>query len=460
MSVAIEPDVRANAEARELRRALSAATAALIVVANIVGSGIFTTSGFVARDVGSPGWLMGLWLAGGMIALAGALSYAELGAALPEVGGEYVYLREAYGPFVAYLTGWTSFFIGFSGAIAAAALAFAGYLQRLIPGLAVAERLGKVIALAALCALTAIHVYGVGPGAKMQRVLTVGMIGAIVALVVAAFVFGQGSVANFASSAPARGNAAISLIFILYAYSGWNAAAYLAGEIREPRRSIPAALIGGLTIVTVLYLAMNAMYLYALPITAMAGVLTIADVAAVAMFGAFASRVVAAIFALALLGSISAMVIAGPRVYFAMARDGLFPRSIGVVYQSRGTPARAILMQSAWASVLILFFGAFDRIVVYSGFAIALFSAMAVAALIVLRTRRPDLRRPFRVPGYPYIPAAYVALSIWIVTVAVFSRPVEALLGALTIAAGIPFYLISRRLVRSVDYATRTINSA
>ncbi|HYL58841.1 MAG TPA: amino acid permease [Candidatus Acidoferrales bacterium] len=420
-------------------------TAALIVVANMIGSGIFTTSGFVARDVGSPGWLMGLWLAGGLIALAGALSYAELGAAFPQAGGEYVYLREAYGPFVAYLTGWTSLAVGFSGAIAAATLAFAGYLHSYFPAMDRAGSADKVVALAALWSLTAIHVRGLGPGGVVQRLLTGGTMLAIAALVCAAFTLGHGSASNFNSSAPAHGSVAVSLIFILYAYSGWNAAAYLAGEIRNPRREIPTALVAGTALVTLLYLAMNAMYLYALPIPAMSGVLTIAEKASVALFGPFAAHLVAAMLALALLGSVNAMVLAGPRVYFAMARDGLLPRALGVVDLSRGTPARAVLLQSGWASVLIVFFGAFERLVVYTGFAITVFTAMAVAALIVLRVRRPGAPRPFTVPGYPWTPAAYVIVSIWIVAVTMLTRPTETVLGALTVVAGVPFYFCARR---------------
>ncbi len=315
--------------ARELRRAFDPVTAVAIVIANTVGSGIFTTSGFIARDVGTPARLMGLWLAGGLIALAGALAYGELGASMPQAGGEYVYLREAYGPFIAYLSGWTSFFIGFSGAIAAAVLAFVGYLHAFLPGLDSSVPAGKIVALTTLWTLTAAHVAGLGPSGLMQRVLTVGTVGAIVALILSAFTLGHGSAANFASSTHAHGSVAVSLIFVLYAYSGWNAAAYLAGEIHEPQRSLPAALLVGTTVVTVLYLAMNAMYLYALPINAMSGVLAIAEEASVTLFGSFAARALAAILALTILGSASAMVLAGPRVYFAMARDGLIPPAIG-----------------------------------------------------------------------------------------------------------------------------------
>ncbi len=376
-----------SSDANEMARALGPGTAAVIVIANTIGSGIFTTSGFIARDVGTPAWLMGLWLAGGLIALAGAFSYGELGAAMPQAGGEYVYLCEAYGPFVGYLGGWTSFFIGFSGALAAAVLAFVGYLNGFLPWLEFSAPTGRVAALAALWTITAVHLSGLGPGGFMQRVLTAGTVGAILTLILSAFALGHGSAGNFASSAPAHGSTAVSLILVLYAYSGWNAASYVAGEIREPQRSLPAALFAGTAIVTVLYLALNAMYLYALPISSMSGVLAIAEKASVALFGPLAAHVIAAILALAILGSASAMVLAGPRVYFAMARDGLFPRGIGAVHPWRGTPARAIVLQSGWASVLIVLFGAFEPLLVYAGFVVTVFTAMAVAALVLLRLR-------------------------------------------------------------------------
>jgi APA family basic amino acid/polyamine antiporter len=283
----------------------------------------------------------------------------------------------------------------------------------------------------------------------MQHVLTASTVAAIVTLVLSAFLFGHGSATNFASSASAHGSAAISLIFVLYAYSGWNAASYLAGEIRKPQRGVPAALLGGTAVVTLLYLALNAMYLYALPISAMSGVLAIAEKASVALFGPFAAHVVAAILALTILGSASAMVLAGPRVYFAMARDGLGPASIGAVHSSRGTPVRAILLQSAWASVLIVFFGAFEPLVVYTGFAVTAFTGMAVAGLIVLRLRRPDMPRPFLGPGYPWIPAAFVAVAVWIVGYSTLVRPTETLFGLLTIGVGIPSYFASAHWRRS-----------
>jgi APA family basic amino acid/polyamine antiporter len=428
-----------------LSREITIATGTAVVVANVIGSGIFTTSGFIARDLGTPFWFLGVWVIGGMLALAGALSYSEMGAAMPEAGGEYVYLREAYGPLVGYLSGWTSFFIGFSGAIAAACIGFVAYLHHFFPGLEPEKATGKAAALAALWALTAAHVAGVGPGSLLQRILTAGKVAAIGGLIAAGALLGKGQAAHFSSSGPAAGSVAVSLIFVLYSYSGWNAAAYLAGEMRDPQRSVPRSLLLGTAMVILLYVGLNALYLYALPIPEMSGVLAIGERASVALFGPAATSVVSAILALSILASASAMVFAGPRVYYAMARDSVFPPALGAIHPSFGTPARAIFLQSLWTSVLIIFSRAFEQLVIYTGFALSVFAALAVAALIVLRVRRPDAPRPFRVPLYPWLPAAYVAMSAWIAVYSVRGRPKETLYGVLTVLAGIPFYWWSRR---------------
>jgi basic amino acid/polyamine antiporter, APA family len=425
-------------------RRIGVATASAVVIGSMVGSGIFTTSGFIARDVGSPARLIALWAVGGLIALAGALCYSELGAAMPEAGGEYVYLREAYGTFVAYLSGWTSLFVGFSGAIAATTLALVDYLHRFFPALNTGLLGGKGVALAVLWSLTAAHVAGVGPGGALQRIFGAATVAGMAALIAAGLASGHGNASNFSSAAPAQGSAAVALIFVLYTYSGWNAAAYLAGEIRKPSRILPAALIVGTLVVTVLYLGMNAMYVYALPIKAMSGVLAVADKASVALLGPMAVRLTAGLVALALVASTSAMVLSGPRVYYAMARDGVFFGSFAVVHPTFGTPARAMVLQAAWASLLIVFFGVFERLVLYTGFALTVFTALAVASVIVLRVRRAGLPRPFRVPGYPWLPAGYVAVSALIVGYTVVNRPTEAVLGILTVAAGAPLYFAGR----------------
>ncbi len=428
-----------------LDRRLGPLTAASVVVANVIGAGIFTTSGFLARDLGDPVALLAVWVVGGMLALAGALSYSELGAAMPEAGGEYVYLRETYGPLVGFLSGWVSFFIGFSGAIAAVSLAFAHYAAHFFPAVEPPRVAGIALAIALVWGLTMVHALGVGLGGLFQRMITAATVSAILVLVVAGFWLGTGDTAHFRSAEPAMwSNFPVSLVFVMFAYSGWNAAAYLAGEIREPARNLPLALLGGTVMVTALYLALNTFYLYALPIPEMAGVQAIAEKASVAAFGQVASHLVTGMLLLALAGSVSAMVLAGPRVYFAMARDGVFPQAIATVHPRFHTPARAIFLQSTWCTILICV-SAFESLVVYVSFILVLFAGLAVLGVFVLRARRPDLPRPFRVPAYPFLPALFVAASPVIAVFTFRVYPKESLWGLLTVAAGVPFYLLFRR---------------
>jgi APA family basic amino acid/polyamine antiporter len=278
----------------------------------------------------------------------------------------------------------------------------------------------------------------------LQSLLSAATAVLIVGLVAAGFTIGHGSATHFFSRAPARGHLAVSLVYVLYAYSGWNSAGYLAGEIVEPARNLPRALIWGTACVSVLYVALNALYVWAMPISAMSGVLPIAQKAAGLALGAQASHLVAALIALAVLSSAGAMLMAGPRIYFAMARDGAIPAALGGSSSGSG-PAPAIILQAAWASALIGFFGAFERVVVYVGFAITIFSAATVAAVVVLRMRRPALPRPFRMPACPWLATIYVAASLCIAAYAALSRPAETLLGLITVVGGLPIYWLRSR---------------
>ena len=447
-----------------LPRTVGVFTATCVVVANVIGVGIFTTPGFLARDLASPFAILAIWVIGAILALSGALTYSELGATYPEAGGEYVYLREAYGPLWGYLSGWTSFFTGFTAPIAAACIGFSAYLSHFAPALSPANILwaqplgsfslrlsgGQLVGLAALWALTLIHISGIHRGAKLQEFLTVGKITCLVALIVLGLLFGIGDWGHFRSGPEgllpeaALRNGPISLIFVLYCYSGWNAAAYLAGEMREPHRSIPISLLAGTGIVTVLYIGLNVLFLYGLEQSEMSGVLQIGEKASQALFGPMATHVVAAVMALSILASASAMILAGPRVYFAMARDGLFPKRLGGIHSEYGSPASAIFLQSLWASVLVLS-GTFEQLVVYSGFVLVLFSSLAVAAVIVLRLRRPGLVRPFRVPLYPLTPLVFLGFSLWILYFTLRGRPTESLFGIATVLLGLPLYFYWRR---------------
>jgi APA family basic amino acid/polyamine antiporter len=456
-----------------LPRNIGVVAATAVVIANVIGAGIFTTPGFLARDLGSPVAVLAIWVLGAILALAGALSYGELGAAFPEAGGEYVYLREAYGPLLGYLSGWTSFFAGFTAPIAAACIGFSAYLSHFFSQLAPENVLwtiplgrlqwhisgGHLGALLALWFLTAAHISGVQRGAKLQVALTAGKTAAIAALIICGFAVGKGDwghlhssfgSSSFGASSHALISAAalrslpVSLIFVLYCFSGWNAAAYLGGEIRRPQRNVPLALLLGTAIVTLLYLGLNLLFLYALSIQEMSGVLKIGEKASLALFGPVATDVIAALMALSIFTSASAMVMAGPRVYFAMAADGLFPKKLGGIHGRFQSPANGILFQSAWTSILILT-GSFEQLLVYSGFVLVFFSALAVASVIVLRRRRPAADLPFRVPLYPYTPVLFIGFSGWILAYTLRERPIEALWGIATVLIGMPFYFYWRR---------------
>jgi len=453
------PAASPGRSAATLARSVGALTATSVVVANVIGAGIFTTPGFLARDLESPFAVLSIWVLGAILALAGALSYSELGSAFPRAGGEYIYLREAYGPLWGFLSGWTSFFAGFAAPVAAACIGFSAYLSIFAPGLgpdyilgsvslgsrSVSLSGGQVTALLALWFLTIVHVSGVKRGGRMQVALTVGKIAAIVGLIVVGLLVGRGDWGHFQTGeaglipSSALNNAAVSLIFVLYCYSGWNAAVYLAGEVKEPSRTIPLALLAGTGLVMVLYMALNIVFLYALPISEMSGVLEIGEKASLALFGPVATYLVSAIMALSILASASAMILAGPRVYFAMASDGLFPKSLAGIHAEYGSPAAAILAQSVWISVLILT-GTFEQLIVYSGFALVLFSALAVGSVMVLRWRRPEVARPFRTPLYPATPLLFLGFSAWILYFTLQGRPTETLFAIATIALGLPLY--------------------
>ena len=451
-----------------LQRRLGAFDAAAIVISNVIGGGIFFVPVIVAQLVPNPGAMLGVWIAGGALALAGAMAYAELAAVRPHAGGEYVYLRDAFGPLAAFLTGWTSFVAGFSGAIAASAVALADYVVRFVPAPAGAK---PVIALTAIFALTLVHVRGVGPGRLVQNLLAGLKVAGIVLIVALGFAFGRGDAANL--SAP--GHVApvpwlLALVPVMFSYSGWNAAAYVAEEVRDPARNVPLALGLGTIAVVALYVLLNALYLYALTPASLAAVPggRLMDTVAERLFGYVAGNLLALFTIVSLSASVSAMVLAGPRVYFAMARDGMFVRAAGRVHPRFHTPAAAIIAQSVWSAVLVLS-GTLSQLVSYTGFAVVLFSAIAVVAFFVLRRRDARLQGPFSlssarasaVPppaisapqgaerafsaiGYPWAPALFVLASVVMLANEVWRNPVPTLTGTALIFAGVPVYYLFR----------------
>jgi len=427
-----------------LARKVTAFTAACVLISNMVGVGIFGTTGYMARDIGHPGIILLLWLIGGAYAFLGVLCYSELGAAMPQAGGEYVYLRQAYGPIWGFLTGWTSFTIAFSAAIASCAHLFASHLHDLLEPMGIPDT-RVITALLVVWALTAVHAAGVKAGGILQQFLTISKILAIILLLLLGFTMGKGDWNNLtATQVPETlglSTILVSFLFVTYGYSGWNAAGYIAGEITEPQKNIPLAGIAGTICVAVLYLVINVFYFYALPVDRLAAapVELVAQKSAISLLGAAASPWFTALLCLSILGTASAMIWIGPRVYYAMATDGVFPAFFAHTTKSTHTPARSIVLQSCWISILILI-GGFEQLVIYAGFAMIVFSSLAIAAVMVLRIKQPELVRPYKVRPYPIIPILYIVLSLAIMYAAIKIRPTESLLGVVTVLAGLPLY--------------------
>lgn len=436
-----------------LRRALSAAGAAAFVVTNMIGSGIFTVPAFVRTATGN-GWAtLGVWLLGAMLALSGALCYAELATRMPEAGGEYHYLSRLYGRLWGFVSGWISFLVGFSAVIAASSLGASAYAATLIPGwnpqaplldgLGITQ--GAAVAAVLIAALAAFHATGVRPSGKLQTIIAGLVVGAIVLFVLVGVGSGRGDWRGIASGSPATGLWWVALIQVSFAYSGWNAAAYLAGEVKDPQRTLPRALIGGTLIVALLYLALNVLFLYALPADAWQPDIAIGKLAAERLFGPFGATLVSLIITLTIIGSVSSMTAAGPRVYYAMARDGVAPAVFGRVGQ-RGAPAIAIFAQALVAIILVLT-GEFETLLIYAGSALSLMAALTVTCVWVVRRKEADRTHSiFRTPGYPVTPAIFLILEVFAFLQGLKERPVPTGAALLTIAAGIVIYYVASRL--------------
>jgi APA family basic amino acid/polyamine antiporter len=444
-----------------LARRLGPIDAAAIIISNVIGGGILFTPPQVAASVPRPWLFLATWLTGGALALAGAMAYAELATLRPKAGGEYVYLDAAFGRLAGFLTGWSSFVAGFSGAIATSAVVFAVYLGRFVPGassdtpllvvpipwvpLTISRQ--AIVALLMIALMAWIHLRGVGPGRIVGNVLAALKVSALVLFIALGFSFGSGSSANLQASAGAvaPGNWLLALIPVMFTYSGWNAAAYVAEEIRDPGRNVPLALGLGTVTVVAIYFLLTLLYLYVLPIGTLAAVRgSVLDVIADRLLGARAGDIMGIVSIVSLAASISAMTIAGPRVYYAMARDGVFPAPAARVHPRYGTPAISIVAQATWSALLVLSGGA-SALIRYTGFSLVLFTGAAVTALFVLRVREPQTPRPFRALGYPIAPAVFAAAMFLIAANAIYGDPGPSGAGVLIILAGVPIYLVFAR---------------
>jgi len=456
--------VATTPSAQILERRLGPFDAAAIIVANVIGGGILFRSPAVAAALPDATWFLLAWAGGGVLAFMGAMAYSELAALRPKAGGEYVYLREAFGPLAGFLTGWTSFVAGFSGAIAASAVFLIITLDRFIPGVAnstpllaipipltsfaVTFSIHTLAASAVIIVAALIHIRGVGPGRIASNVLTTLKIVSLVVFIAFGLTAGTGSPSNLAQSAgPVTMTGWLfAFIPVMFTYSGWNAAAYMAEEIRDPGRNVPRALITGTVAVIAIYVLMNVLYLYVIPIDELAtlGGKSVLDVVGDRLLGESAGNIMAVVAILSLAAGINAWTFAGPRVYFAMARDNAFFKSAARIHPKYKTPAASIIAQAAFSIALVLT-GSLDAIANYVGFSITLFAGTAVAAIFVLRAREPHAPRPFKALGYPWTPAIFVIVSLAIVLNALYTTPRVTGLGALIILAGIPLYFFFTR---------------
>jgi APA family basic amino acid/polyamine antiporter len=425
-----------------LPRRIGGASATLLVVGSMVGTGIFTTPGFVVRDVGAPLAALAAWALGGALALCGALSYAELGAALPTNGGEYRLLGRIYHPAAGFAAGIVSLVVGFSAPIAASALAFGHYLGAAVPGVPPVPA-----AVALVLVLAVLHATHVRAGGRVLAATTALEVALAAAFVAAGLVRGEPARLLGAPAPTLAGIAspafAVSLVYVSYAYGGWNGAVYVAGEVRDPSRSLPRALLVGTAAVVALYMALNVVFLAAAPAAELAGVVEVGHVAATRLLGPGAGRWVSGLVALVLASSVSAMLMAGPRVYDAMGRD--HPRLAILARRTRhGGPAVAVALQAALALAMIATSG-FGALLRYIGFTLSLVAGLTVLGVIVLRAREPGLPRPYRTWGYPVTPLLFVGLSGWMAAHALVQVPGAALAGLGTVAAALALHALLGR---------------
>lgn len=433
----------------ELRPELSITDATLLVVASVIGSGIFLTPGSIAEMLPHPGWIFAAWIAGGVLSLAGALANAELGAMYPHAGGDYVYLREAYHPVAGFLVGWLTFFVIYAGTIATLAAGFAAGLEPFV-ALGDGARLGVAIGLVLVTSW--INWVGVRAGARFNNVTSAFKVGALAGFVVVGPIVGVGAFAHLgAGSAAADARAidfsrfALALSPVLFSYLGWNATVYVASEIVHPERNVPRSLFLGLALCTTVYLAVNAVYLYALPVAELRGIDNAGQAVAQRLFGPLGGALVAAFVLASIVGTLNATILVGPRIAYAMAIDGRFFPGVDRVHAVYRTPHVAIFVQGSVAIALLLLLRSFPSVLDYTTFAIVLATMADTSALYALRWRQPRRRRPYRAWGYPWVPALYFLANAGIALAMLRGRPRECLIGLGITFVGLPFYALFAR---------------
>ena len=428
----------------QLRRELSLFDLTMIAVGSTIGSGIFLTPSLIAHELQAPVWILLAWICGGLMALSGALTLSELGAMMPEAGGIYVYLTRAYGSLAGFLFGWAYFLVVNTGGIAALGIAFATYLSYIAP-------LGSsgitVAAIAGIVLLTTINVLGVKVGGVFSDIFTVLKLAGIAGLIVVGFGWGSSSTTDFVATTgtfPGGVTHAFSLamVGVLWSIGGWQHATFTSAEAKNPQRNLPRAMILAAVIITLTYVLTVIALLFLLSPEQMGGSSHPAADAVESVLGSAGGIAIALAVFISTFGTTGIYTLTAPRIYYAMATDGLFFRRVAQLHPRYQTPAFAIILQSAWAILLILFWGTFENLISYVVFTDWIFFAMAGAAVFVLRRKEPDAVRPYRTAGYPLTPLFFVLVSLWFVLNTFVSRPDEAWAGIAFLALGVPVYFI------------------
>jgi APA family basic amino acid/polyamine antiporter len=449
-----------NREKPHLLRKLNLLDATFLVIGGIVGSGIFMTTGFIAEYLPSPGMILIVWLIGGFVALSGGVSFAELGAMFPKAGGQYIYLREAYGPLAGFLYGWGFFWVIEGGGIAALAVGFGEYFGYFFPSLSTKTYLlklsiagldyslsaGQLVAVASILVLSAINYFGITSGIFVQNIFTFLRIASVAVLVVLGLSIGKKSgVSNF-DQLFTGGTAfdfrllGLALIAVFWTYDGWYSLSCTAEEVKKPERNIPLGLILGTMSVTLIYLLMNVVYILALPVDRMKGVARIGELASTQLFGSTATFFISGMIMISIFGCLSASILFGPRVYFAMAEDKSFFKSMAFIHPRYRVPTKAIVWQAVLSSLLCLS-GTYQDLFEYVVFALVIFFAATGLAVIVLRFKQPKTKRPYRAWGYPFIPLLFVLINLAVFFNTIIAQPSQSLVGVIILLIGIPAFL-------------------
>ena len=465
-----------SAEQPSLVRGLSLLDSVLLLVSGIIGSSIFLTAKDIATPLPNPALFFLVWVLGGLISLCACVAFAELVSMFPDSGGQYIYLREAYGDLVAFLYGWMLFAVANGGTIAALSVASAAYMGNIVPAISqtrivfsiagISFSRAHLVGLALIVILTWVNVVGLRWGALLQNVSTWTKFTAMTIFVVLGFAIGKGHWSNFTAHAPGGLSMGLSpgqlisamgvgLIAVFWAYDGWVYITWVAGEVKEPRRNVPLSMVLGVLVVGAIYLAMNMTYVYAMPLSEVAKYETIAHAAAAALFSPGAAVWLSAMIAISCFSAAATCTLSGARVYLAMAQDGVFFKRMAVVHPKWRTPAFSLIGQGVWAALLTMS-GRYDQLYTYVIFGMVLSYTLTVIGLFVLRWKKPDLPRPYRCTGYPWLPGIYVLIGAAWTLNTIITRPAEAFWGATIVAAGVPGYLFWKWKSRSELQSDRT----